>query len=229
MKNAQEAHEAIRPAGHPFELPDTLRSELNADEFQLFDMIWKRTIASQMADARGRRIIDHDRRRRRVFQVSGKTIDFPGYLRAYVEGSRRSAGGTRRSGNRAAERRQSAKRSQCGELDAEGAHDAAAGPVQRSVADRRRSKSAASAGRVRTPRSSTRSQSRDYVFKKGNALVPTWVAFSVVQAAGRASADAGRLPVHRADGRRPRRDQPRRAGVRRLSRNRSTSATARRA
>jgi DNA topoisomerase-1 len=56
VKNAQEAHEAIRPAGHPFELPEAMRSQLGVDEFRLFDMIWKRTIASQMADARGRRI-----------------------------------------------------------------------------------------------------------------------------------------------------------------------------
>ena len=53
VKNAQEAHEAIRPAGHPFELPGALKSQLNADEYRLFEMIWKRTIASQMVDARG--------------------------------------------------------------------------------------------------------------------------------------------------------------------------------
>ena len=74
-------------AGHPFELPSALRNELNADEFKLFDMIWKRTIASQMADARGRRITITIEGEGCTFQVSGKTIDFPGYLRAYVEGS----------------------------------------------------------------------------------------------------------------------------------------------
>ncbi len=87
VKNAQEAHEAIRPAGHPFELPEAMRSQLGADEFQLFELIWKRTIASQMADARGRRISITIEGEGCVFQVSGKTIDFPGYLRAYVEGS----------------------------------------------------------------------------------------------------------------------------------------------
>src|SRR3990170_4449983 len=51
VKNAQEAHEGIRPAGHPFELPEAVRGALNADEFKLFDLIWKRTIASQMADS----------------------------------------------------------------------------------------------------------------------------------------------------------------------------------
>ena len=86
-RNAQEAHEAIRPAGHPFELPEQLRGELSPDEFKLFDLIWKRTIASQMADARGHRITITIEGDGAVFQVSGKTIDFPGFLRAYVEGS----------------------------------------------------------------------------------------------------------------------------------------------
>ena len=55
VKNAQEAHEAIRPAGHPFDFPEDLRGQLGADEFKLYDLIWKRTVASQMADARIRR------------------------------------------------------------------------------------------------------------------------------------------------------------------------------
>jgi DNA topoisomerase I len=54
VKNAQEAHEAIRPAGAPFELPKNLEGKLNSEQFRLFDMIWKRTIACQMADARKR-------------------------------------------------------------------------------------------------------------------------------------------------------------------------------
>ena len=56
VKNAQEAHEAIRPAGHPFVLPESLRPSLSADAFKLFDLIWKRTVASQMVGARCRRI-----------------------------------------------------------------------------------------------------------------------------------------------------------------------------
>ncbi|MGH7193789.1 MAG: type I DNA topoisomerase, partial [Candidatus Saccharimonadales bacterium] len=87
VKNAQEAHEAIRPAGHPFTMPEALRSRLSPDEFKLYDLIWKRTVASQMADARGRRITITIEGGESVFKVGGKTIDFPGYLRAYVEGS----------------------------------------------------------------------------------------------------------------------------------------------
>ena len=87
VKNAQEAHEAIRPAGHPFPLPENLRNVLSPDEFRLYDLIWKRTVASQMSDSRARRItirVDIGGAR---FEASGKIIDFPGYLRAYVEGS----------------------------------------------------------------------------------------------------------------------------------------------
>ena len=53
MKNAQEAHEAIRPAGDTFATPDAVRRELDSDEFRLYELIWQRTVASQMADARG--------------------------------------------------------------------------------------------------------------------------------------------------------------------------------
>ena len=87
VKNAQEAHEAIRPAGHPFALPESLKASLGSDQFRLYDMIWKRTVASQMNDAKGRRMTIQIQAGRALFQVTGKTIDFPGYLRAYVEGS----------------------------------------------------------------------------------------------------------------------------------------------
>ena len=53
VKNAQEAHEAIRPAGETFATPDAVRRELDGDEFRLYELIWQRTVASQMADARG--------------------------------------------------------------------------------------------------------------------------------------------------------------------------------
>ena len=87
VKNAQEAHEAIRPAGHPFALPESLRGELSEEEFKLYDLIWKRTVASQMTDARGRRLTLSIEADDALFQVGGTAIDFAGYLRAYVEGS----------------------------------------------------------------------------------------------------------------------------------------------
>src|SRR5262249_41812526 len=56
VRNAQEAHEAIRPAGDSFRTPEELQRELSGDEFRLYDLIWKRTVASQMADARGQSV-----------------------------------------------------------------------------------------------------------------------------------------------------------------------------
>ena len=87
VKNAQEAHEAIRPAGSNFADPAQLRGRLRPDEYLLYDLIWKRTIACQMKNAQGftkEITVDVDDAR---FFTSGKTITFPGFLRAYVEGS----------------------------------------------------------------------------------------------------------------------------------------------
>ena len=91
-RGAQEAHEAIRPAGDLFRTPDSLSGALRPDELRLYDLIWKRTVASQMENARGRRTnarlrADAGDHGEAVFAVSGKVIDFPGFLRAYVEGS----------------------------------------------------------------------------------------------------------------------------------------------
>ncbi len=91
-RGAQEAHEAIRPAGDIFRTPDSLRAALRPDELRLYDLIWKRTVASQMENARGRRTnarlsADAGEPGEALFAVSGKVIDFPGFLRAYVEGS----------------------------------------------------------------------------------------------------------------------------------------------
>src|SRR4051794_20433 len=91
VKNAQEAHEAIRPAGDRFRTPDQVRRELTADEFNLYDLIWKRTIASQMADARGQTVSvriagDTSDGRRTEFSTAGTVITFRGFLLAYEEG-----------------------------------------------------------------------------------------------------------------------------------------------
>ncbi len=94
VKNAQEAHEAIRPAGDTFRTPDEASRSLSGDEFRLYDLIWKRTVASQMNDATGTsaqvRLVGTGRTtdgpREATFAASGKVIQFPGFLRAYVEG-----------------------------------------------------------------------------------------------------------------------------------------------
>ncbi|MFT7670812.1 MAG: DNA topoisomerase-1 [Planctomycetota bacterium] len=86
VKNAQEAHEAIRPS-EEFKRPEDLRATLNDREYKVYEMIWKRTMACQMEDARGHRMTLKISDGRAVFQATGKTIEFPGYLRAYVEGA----------------------------------------------------------------------------------------------------------------------------------------------
>ncbi len=92
VKNAQEAHEAIRPAGDRFRTPEQVEKELGQDEFRLYDLIWKRTLASQMADAVGESMAVRlgaaiDGGTDAEFAASGRTITFPGFLRVYVEGS----------------------------------------------------------------------------------------------------------------------------------------------
>ena len=95
VKNAQEAHEAIRPAGDRFRTPDQVAPARSgeSDEARLYELIWKRTVASQMTDAIGRERLGAPRRHRRrragpvEFAATGKTITFPGFLRAYVEGA----------------------------------------------------------------------------------------------------------------------------------------------
>lgn len=84
-KGAQEAHEAIRPAGSTFRTPQ--QTGLKDREFRLYDLIWKRTVATQMAEARQTQISVQIQVEEAGFRASGKRIDFPGFFRAYVEGS----------------------------------------------------------------------------------------------------------------------------------------------
>jgi DNA topoisomerase-1 len=92
VRNAQEAHEAIRPSGDTFRTPEQVARELSGDELALYDLVWKRTVASQMADVRGRSLQVRlggvsSGGEDAEFAASGKVIEFPGFLRAYVEGS----------------------------------------------------------------------------------------------------------------------------------------------
>jgi len=100
VKNAQEAHEAIRPAGESFRTPGQVARSLAGDEYRLYELIWQRTIASQMVDAKGLTLslrisatTREDVQRSCVFAASGRTITFPGFLRAYVETVDAEAGG----------------------------------------------------------------------------------------------------------------------------------------
>jgi DNA topoisomerase-1 len=179
VKNAQEAHEAIRPAGHPFAFPEELRGQLSGEEFKLYDLVWKRTVASQMADARGHRITITAEGGGSVFQASGKTIDFPGYLRAYVEGSDDPEAGLAENevllpsvtvGQTLA----------CQELSPK--DHTTQSPSRFSEASLTRALEELGIGRPSTYASIIDTiLAREYVFKKGGALVPTWVAFAVAQ------------------------------------------------
>lgn len=84
-KGAQEAHEAIRPAGQTFRTPQ--QTGLKDRELRLYDLIWKRTVATQMAEARQTHVTVQIQVEDAGFRASGKRIDFPGFFRAYVEGS----------------------------------------------------------------------------------------------------------------------------------------------
>ncbi len=183
VKNAQEAHEAIRPAGDRFRTPDQLASELNGDEMRLYELIWKRTVASQMADAIGRSIQVRiggttSSGDEAEFAASGKVITFPGFFRAYVEGA----------DDPEAELEDREVRLpalsegmgvQATEMEAKG--HATQPPARYTEASLVKKLEELGVGRPSTYASIIGTiQNRGYVWKKGSALVPSFVAFSVV-------------------------------------------------
>ena len=85
VKNAQEAHEAIRPAGATFKNPKDMQGELDGQEWKLYDMIWKRTLASQMKSAKLLKTNVEISDGKAMFDAHGKVIEFPGFLKVYVE------------------------------------------------------------------------------------------------------------------------------------------------
>jgi DNA topoisomerase-1 len=179
VKNAQEAHEAIRPAGHPFDLPEKLRGTLNADEFRIYEMIWKRTVASQMSDSRGRRISITIEGGGATFKVGGKTIDFPGYLRAYVEGADDPQA-------ELADKEKVLPQVVVGQsldcLDLLPKDHTTQPPSRYNEATLTRTLEEMGIGRPSTYAAIIDTiLARDYVTKRGNALVPTWTAFAVSQ------------------------------------------------
>ena len=156
-----------------------MRGELNHDEFRLYDLIWKRTVASQMADAQGRRITITISGDGAVFQVGGKTIDFAGYLRAYVEGSDDPQADLAEQ-DTVLPSVEVGEKLDCRELLSK-SHTTQP-PARYSEAALTRALEEMGIGRPSTYASIIDTiLAREYVFKKGNALVPTWVAFSVAQ------------------------------------------------
>jgi len=179
VKNAQEAHEAIRPAGDPFMLPEAIRGDLSDDQFRLFELIWKRTIASQMTDARGHRIMITIEGGGATFQVSGRTIDFAGFLRAYVEGSD-DPSAELADKETILPAMNLEQQLDCQQLEPK-SHTTQP-PARYSEASLTRALEERGIGRPSTYAAIIETIiGRDYVFKKNKALVPTWVAFSVVR------------------------------------------------
>lgn len=193
VKNAQEAHEAIRPAGDNFRKPSEVAREVGAssDEAKLYELIWKRTVASQMADALGQSVnvrIEADASGQTAeFSASGRTITFPGFLRAYVEGSDDPEA---ELGDRETHLPEMSTGDSltAADVDSEGNAGVAARshatqpPARYTEASLVKTMEELGIGRPSTYASIINTiQNRGYCWKKGSALVPSMVAFSVVR------------------------------------------------
>jgi DNA topoisomerase I len=181
VANAQEAHEAIRPAGDTFRTPDEIKGEVSRDEHALYDLIWKRTLASQMEDARGQtvslRIGATSANGEDVeFAASGTVITFRGFLAAYTPG--------RDEPSEDDEERRLPQLTvdqvvDLASLEPEG-HSTSPPPryteptLVKAMEDRGIGRPSTYAAILSTI------VDRGYVFKKGTALVPTFLAFAVV-------------------------------------------------
>lgn len=183
VKNAQEAHEAIRPAGDEFRTPGQLARSMSSDEFRLYELIWMRTIASQMADAVGqtvsiRLVGETSSGEKAEFGASGTTITFPGFLRAYVEGKDDEQAG----GDDEERRMPRVERGQrvTGESFEPKGHTTTP-PARYTEPTLVQALEELGIGRPATYASIIQTiQDRGYVWKKGSALVPSFTAFAVV-------------------------------------------------
>jgi DNA topoisomerase-1 len=183
VKNAQEAHEAIRPAGDSFRTPGELANELSTEEFKLYELIWRRTVASQMTDAVGMSMSVRIRANSSTgeecdFGASGKTITDPGFLRAYVESSddedAEAEDAERRLPNLVKDQPLRADA-----LDAVG-HTTLA-PSRYTEASLVKAMEELGIGRPSTYASIMATiQDRGYVLKRGQALIPSFLAFAVI-------------------------------------------------
>jgi len=182
VKNAQEAHEAIRPAGDNFRTP--AQTGLTGDQFRLYELIWMRTIASQMKDAVGQSVSirlggpasdDRDV----VFSASGRVITFHGFLKAYVE-STDDAEDTRDDQESRLPNLSEGSSVSAAALKAVG-HETKP-PARFTEASLISELEKREIGRPSTYASIIGTiLNRGYVYKKGTALVPAWLAFSVIR------------------------------------------------
>jgi DNA topoisomerase-1 len=183
VKNAQEAHEAIRPAGDVFRTPGEVAGELSTEEFKLYELIWRRTIASQMTDAVGSSVSVRVRATSTAneecdFAATGKTITDPGFLKAYVESSEDADA----EADDAENRLPNVTKGQPLTADSLEAIDHTTQPPARYTEPSLvKAMEELGIGRPSTYASIMQTiQQRGYVFKRGQALIPSFLAFAVV-------------------------------------------------
>ena len=182
-KNAQEAHEAIRPAGDTWRSPDQLRAELRGDQLRLYELIWQRTLASQMPDARGNTVTVRIAATTTddvatEWTASGRTITFPGWQAVYGYGGDDDAD---ESGDDSAKLPPLTEGQGLPNPDLEAAGHTTQPPPRYTEATLVKTLEEKGIGRPSTYASIMQTiQDRGYVWKKGQALVPTTDAFAVV-------------------------------------------------
>jgi DNA topoisomerase-1 len=193
VKNAQEAHEAVRPAGDSFRTPGELASELSPDELKLYELIWKRTLASQMSDARGTTMTvrfggtAHDGRDAE-FSATGTVITHRGFLAVYEEGKDADTEPDVDEDERRLPALKEGDTVTALELTPEG--HTTNPPARYTEASLVRALEERGIGRPSTYASTISTiVDRGYVFKRGTALVPSFLAFSVVTLMERHFAD----------------------------------------
>ncbi|MDR7186870.1 DNA topoisomerase-1 [Microbacterium trichothecenolyticum] len=183
-KNAQEAHEAIRPSGETFRTPSEVSGQLDRDELRLYDLIWKRTMASQMSDAKYETttvtLEVAAAGRRAEFTSSGTVYTFKGFLEAYEEGRDEKRGDSDKSDD------QSLPAMAVGDVlrlrDVEPKGHATSPKPRYTEASLVKALEEKGIGRPSTFASIIDViLNRGYVTKRGQALIPSWLAFSVVR------------------------------------------------
>lgn len=182
VKNAQEAHEAIRPAGEAFRTPDELKTELNSSELKLYELIWRRTLASQMTDSEGEsmsfKLAATTKAGESVeFSASGRTISFHGYLRAYVEGAD-EPDASLDDQEAPLPALKEGDQVPVSALEAKG--HTTSPPARFTEASLVKKLEELGIGRPSTYASIMGTLQAKYVWKKGQALIPNWEAFAVV-------------------------------------------------
>ncbi len=185
VKNAQEAHEAIRPAGEAFTHPNDLSADMGVDERKLYELIWRRTVASQMRDAKGQRttmtlVMKTEQHGDARFTATGRTVDFAGYRLAYVEDlDDTDAEAAKADAERVLPNLKEGENAGAQELIASGHTTQPPGRI--TEAGLIKELEARGIGRPSTYASIIETiVRRNYVWKKGSALVPTFTAFAVV-------------------------------------------------